>query len=175
MIFFIHSFWISCLSPDSFRHCSNLSLRRAESPDEDLLKITLDFCTFGQCSFEPSLIDSFQSQREYLYKGRLLSVEYASDFKHITDVFDSTIGWTTREGDLTSRARTLQFNLSETKMNNLESDDEAVDTPLVSPFPHSDNDSDDEEVLNELSEYENAGTLRQERIINSTDGDDLGF
>ncbi|GJZ51402.1 hypothetical protein Tco_0605917 [Tanacetum coccineum] len=36
-------------------------------------------------------------------------------------------------------------------MNNLESDDEAVDTPLVSPFPHSDNDSDDEEVLNELS------------------------
>ncbi|GJR74541.1 hypothetical protein Tco_0086906 [Tanacetum coccineum] len=33
-------------------------------------------------------------------------------------------------------------------------------TPLVSPFPHSDNDSDDEEVLNELSEYENAGTLR---------------
>ncbi|GKF04814.1 hypothetical protein Tco_0035482, partial [Tanacetum coccineum] len=60
-------------------------------------------------------------------------------------------------------------------MNNLESDDEAVDTPLVSPFPHSDNDSDDEEVLNELSEYENAGTLRQERIINSTDGDDLAF
>ncbi|GKB23019.1 hypothetical protein Tco_0862420 [Tanacetum coccineum] len=25
-----------------------------------------------------------------------------------------------------------------------------IDTPLVSPFPHSDNDSDDEEVLNEL-------------------------
>ncbi|GJV11043.1 hypothetical protein Tco_1352584 [Tanacetum coccineum] len=40
---------------------------------------------------------------------------------------------------------------NETNMNNLESDDEAVDTPLVSPFPHSDNDSDDEEVLNELS------------------------
>ncbi|GJS38809.1 hypothetical protein Tco_1293459 [Tanacetum coccineum] len=49
---------------------------------------------------------------------------------------------------------------NETNMNNLESDDEALDTPLVSPFPHSDNDSDDEEVLNELSEYENAGTLR---------------
>ncbi|GKD13206.1 hypothetical protein Tco_1197613 [Tanacetum coccineum] len=60
-------------------------------------------------------------------------------------------------------------------MNNLESDDEAVDTPLVSPFPHSDNDSDDEEVLNKLSEYENAGTLRRERIINSFDGDDLEF
>ncbi|GKF71031.1 hypothetical protein Tco_0207145, partial [Tanacetum coccineum] len=34
---------------------------------------------------------------------------------------------------------------NETNMNNLESDDEAVDTPLVSPFPHSDDDSDDEE------------------------------
>ncbi|GJX27337.1 hypothetical protein Tco_0233633 [Tanacetum coccineum] len=62
-----------------------------------------------------------------------------------------------------------------TNTNNLESDDEAVDTPSVSPFPHSDNDSDDEEVLNELSEYENAGTLRRERIINSFDRDVIGF
>ncbi|GKD47724.1 hypothetical protein Tco_1276700 [Tanacetum coccineum] len=60
-------------------------------------------------------------------------------------------------------------------MNDLESDDESVDTPLVSPFPHSDNDSDDSEVLNELSEYENAGVLRRERIINSFDRDDLAF
>ncbi|GKF09189.1 hypothetical protein Tco_0043413, partial [Tanacetum coccineum] len=60
-------------------------------------------------------------------------------------------------------------------MNNLESDDEAVDTPLVSPFPHSDNDPDDGEVLNELIEYENVGTLRRERIINSFDRDDLAF
>ncbi|GJV21445.1 hypothetical protein Tco_1370465 [Tanacetum coccineum] len=60
-------------------------------------------------------------------------------------------------------------------MNNLESDDETGDTPLVSPFPHSDNDSDDGEVLNELIEYENARTLRRERIINSLDGDDLAF
>ncbi|GJY73658.1 hypothetical protein Tco_0478089 [Tanacetum coccineum] len=64
---------------------------------------------------------------------------------------------------------------NDTNMNNLESDDEAVDTPLVFPFPPSDNDSDDEEVLNELIEYENAGTLRRERIINSFDGDDLAF
>ncbi|GJT46108.1 hypothetical protein Tco_0954823 [Tanacetum coccineum] len=64
---------------------------------------------------------------------------------------------------------------NETNMNNLESDDEAVDTPLVSPFPHSDNDSDDGEVLNELTGYENAGTLHRERIINSLDGDDLAF
>ncbi|GJX94637.1 hypothetical protein Tco_0349223 [Tanacetum coccineum] len=49
---------------------------------------------------------------------------------------------------------------NETNMNDLEFDDEAVDTPLVSPFPQSDNDSDDGEVLKELIEYENAGTLR---------------
>ncbi|GKE89589.1 hypothetical protein Tco_1567064 [Tanacetum coccineum] len=44
---------------------------------------------------------------------------------------------------------------NETNMNDLESDDESIDTPLVSPFPHSDNDSDDGDVLNELIEYEN--------------------
>ncbi|GJR99341.1 hypothetical protein Tco_0315850 [Tanacetum coccineum] len=60
-------------------------------------------------------------------------------------------------------------------MNDLESDDEVVDTPLVSPFSHSDNDSDDGEVLNELIEYENARTLSRERIINSLDEDDLAF
>ncbi|GKB02066.1 hypothetical protein Tco_0830110 [Tanacetum coccineum] len=49
---------------------------------------------------------------------------------------------------------------NETNMNDLESDYELVDTPLVSPFPHSDNDSDDGEVLNELIEYENVGMLR---------------
>ncbi|GJS43618.1 hypothetical protein Tco_0568661 [Tanacetum coccineum] len=64
---------------------------------------------------------------------------------------------------------------NETNINDPESDDGSADTPLISPFPHSNNDSDDEEVLNELSEYENAGTLRRERIINSFDGDDLAF
>ncbi|GJW95997.1 hypothetical protein Tco_0177805 [Tanacetum coccineum] len=64
---------------------------------------------------------------------------------------------------------------NETSINDPESDDGSVDTPLISPFPHSDNDSDDEEVPNELSEYENAGTLRRERIINSFDRDDLAF
>ncbi|GKB12692.1 hypothetical protein Tco_0846615, partial [Tanacetum coccineum] len=49
------------------------------------------------------------------------------------------------------------------------------DTPLVPHFPHSDDDSDDDEVLNELIEYENIGMLRQERAINSFDGDDLTF
>ncbi|GJV45614.1 hypothetical protein Tco_1430150 [Tanacetum coccineum] len=64
---------------------------------------------------------------------------------------------------------------NETDMNNLESDDELVDTPLVSPFPHSDNDSDNDEVLNELIEYENVRMLRRERAINSFNGDDLAF
>ncbi|GJT01953.1 hypothetical protein Tco_0823122 [Tanacetum coccineum] len=41
---------------------------------------------------------------------------------------------------------------NETSINDPEPDNGLVDTPLVSPFPHSDNDSDDEEVLNELCE-----------------------
>ncbi|GJR49783.1 hypothetical protein Tco_1400304 [Tanacetum coccineum] len=64
---------------------------------------------------------------------------------------------------------------NETNINDPEPDNGSLDTPLVSPFPHPDNDSDDEEVLNELCEYENTGTLRRERIINSFDGDDLAF
>ncbi|GKB46130.1 hypothetical protein Tco_0896883, partial [Tanacetum coccineum] len=64
---------------------------------------------------------------------------------------------------------------NKTSINDLESDDGLVDTPLVSPFPQSDNDLEDEEVLNELSEYEYAGTLCRERIINSFDMDDLAF
>nr|GEV23581.1 hypothetical protein [Tanacetum cinerariifolium] len=64
---------------------------------------------------------------------------------------------------------------NETNMNDLESDDESVDTPLVSPFPRSDNDSNDGEVLNELIKYENVRMLRQEKAINSFDGDDLAF
>nr|GEX36393.1 hypothetical protein [Tanacetum cinerariifolium] len=64
---------------------------------------------------------------------------------------------------------------NETNMNDHESDVELVDTPLVSPFAHSDNDSDDGEVLNELIEYENVGMPRREKEINSFDGDDLAF
>ncbi|GJU13644.1 hypothetical protein Tco_1136040 [Tanacetum coccineum] len=64
---------------------------------------------------------------------------------------------------------------NETNMNDLKSDNESVDTPLVSPFPHSDNDSDDSEELNELIEYENVGMLCREKAINSFDGDDLAF
>ncbi|GJZ33888.1 hypothetical protein Tco_0579324 [Tanacetum coccineum] len=57
---------------------------------------------------------------------------------------------------------------NETHMNNLESNDESVDILLVSPFPHSDNDLNDGEVLNELIEYENVGMLRRKRAINSS-------
>ncbi|GJY13702.1 hypothetical protein Tco_0383011 [Tanacetum coccineum] len=62
---------------------------------------------------------------------------------------------------------------NETNTNNLESNEESVDTHLVSPFPHSDNDSNDGEVLSELIEYENVGMLRREKEINSFDGDNL--
>nr|GEX74276.1 hypothetical protein [Tanacetum cinerariifolium] len=64
---------------------------------------------------------------------------------------------------------------NETNMNDLESDDESVHTPLVSSFLHSDNDLDDSEVINELIEYENVRMLRRENVINSFDGDDLVF
>ncbi|GKD17077.1 hypothetical protein Tco_1206235, partial [Tanacetum coccineum] len=64
---------------------------------------------------------------------------------------------------------------NETNMKDLESNDESVDTPFVSPFPHLDNDPDDGEVLNELIEYENVGMLRQEKAINCFDRDDLAF
>nr|GEW94143.1 hypothetical protein [Tanacetum cinerariifolium] len=64
---------------------------------------------------------------------------------------------------------------NETNTNDLEFNDESVDTPLVSPFPHSGNDSDDGEVLNEIIEYENVGMLRREKAINSFDRDDLAF
>nr|GEU93677.1 hypothetical protein [Tanacetum cinerariifolium] len=50
---------------------------------------------------------------------------------------------------------------NETNMNEFEFDDESVDMPLISPFPHSDNDSDYNKVLNELSEYKNAGEQEQ--------------
>ncbi|GKF03801.1 hypothetical protein Tco_0034469, partial [Tanacetum coccineum] len=64
---------------------------------------------------------------------------------------------------------------NETNTNDFKFDDESVDTPLVSPFPHSYNDSDDGEVLNELIEYKNVGMLRRDKAINSFDGDDLAF
>ncbi|GJT71780.1 hypothetical protein Tco_1031066 [Tanacetum coccineum] len=64
---------------------------------------------------------------------------------------------------------------NETNLKDFKSDNESIDTPLVSPFPHSDNDSDDGEVLNELIEYENVGMLRREMAINSFDDDDLAF
>nr|GEV71032.1 retrovirus-related Pol polyprotein from transposon TNT 1-94 [Tanacetum cinerariifolium] len=42
---------------------------------------------------------------------------------------------------------------NEIDVDDLEPDDESVDTPLVSPFQDSDDDFDDREVLNELEEY----------------------
>nr|GEV65032.1 protein kinase-like domain, concanavalin A-like lectin/glucanase domain protein [Tanacetum cinerariifolium]GEV70047.1 protein kinase-like domain, concanavalin A-like lectin/glucanase domain protein [Tanacetum cinerariifolium] len=64
---------------------------------------------------------------------------------------------------------------NEIDMDDLEPDDELVDTPLVSPFLDSDDDYDNGEVLNELEEYGNAGQLCRQRAINSFDGDDFAF
>ncbi|GJX64990.1 hypothetical protein Tco_0299333 [Tanacetum coccineum] len=64
---------------------------------------------------------------------------------------------------------------NEIDMDDHEPDDKSVDTPLVSPFLDSDDDSDDGEVLNELEEYGNAGQLRRQRAINSFEWHDLEF
>ncbi|GJZ62975.1 hypothetical protein Tco_0619396 [Tanacetum coccineum] len=48
---------------------------------------------------------------------------------------------------------------NEIDVDDLEPDDESVDTPLVSPFLDSNDDSNNGEVLNELEEYGNAGQL----------------
>ncbi|GJV58479.1 hypothetical protein Tco_1459484 [Tanacetum coccineum] len=61
------------------------------------------------------------------------------------------------------------------EMDELESDNEYIDTPLVSPFIDSDEELDDEEVLNELNEYGNAGNFYRNKWINCIDGCDLAF
>ncbi|GJW21291.1 hypothetical protein Tco_0031913 [Tanacetum coccineum] len=61
------------------------------------------------------------------------------------------------------------------EIDNLESDNESIDTPFVFPFLDSDDELDDGEVLNELDEYGNAGIFYHYRIINSLDEDDLAF
>ncbi|GJY81695.1 hypothetical protein Tco_0494446 [Tanacetum coccineum] len=52
---------------------------------------------------------------------------------------------------------------NEINMDDPEPDAGLVDTPLVSPFLDSDDDSYDGEVLNELEEYGNAGKLCRKR------------
>nr|GEU68698.1 hypothetical protein [Tanacetum cinerariifolium] len=64
---------------------------------------------------------------------------------------------------------------NEINVDDLEPDNELVDTPVVSPFLDLDDDSDDGEVLNELEEYGNVGQLCHQREINSFDEDDLAF
>ncbi|GKE94033.1 hypothetical protein Tco_1578888, partial [Tanacetum coccineum] len=60
---------------------------------------------------------------------------------------------------------------NETDMDDLEYEDKSVDTPLVSPFLDSDDNSDDREVFSELEKYGNARRLCRKRRINSFDGD----
>ncbi|GJT34085.1 hypothetical protein Tco_0924504 [Tanacetum coccineum] len=60
-------------------------------------------------------------------------------------------------------------------MGNAESNNGLTDTPLVSLFLDSGDDSNEGEVLNELEEYGNEGKLCERKIINSFDGDELAF
>ncbi|GJY86911.1 hypothetical protein Tco_0500937 [Tanacetum coccineum] len=52
------------------------------------------------------------------------------------------------------------------EMDDLKFDNESIDGTLVSPFLDSDGELYDEEVLNELNEYGNAGKFYHNRIIN---------
>ncbi|GJU14291.1 hypothetical protein Tco_1142257 [Tanacetum coccineum] len=61
------------------------------------------------------------------------------------------------------------------EMDDPESDDVSVDKTFVSPFLDLDVESDDDEVLNELDEYGNAGNVYRKKIINSLDEEDLAF
>ncbi|GKE15222.1 hypothetical protein Tco_1422799 [Tanacetum coccineum] len=61
------------------------------------------------------------------------------------------------------------------EMDDLESYSESSDTPLISPFLDSDDESDDGEVINELNEYGNIRDFHHNRIINSIDENDLTF
>nr|GEW15405.1 hypothetical protein [Tanacetum cinerariifolium] len=64
---------------------------------------------------------------------------------------------------------------NENDVDDLEPDDESVDTPLVYPFLDSDDASDDGKVLNELEVYGNARQLCRQRAINGFNRDDLAF
>ncbi|GJY42121.1 hypothetical protein Tco_0429391 [Tanacetum coccineum] len=119
---------------------------------------------------------SFSSVGSELLKSLVYRIFKSSVFKDFTSSYLSLMryGYSSVESiELFRNSFTNQPK--ETNTNDLEFDDGSVDTPLVSPFLHSDNDSDDKEVLNELIEYENARTLRRERIINNFDGDDFAF
>ncbi|GJU59031.1 hypothetical protein Tco_1236797 [Tanacetum coccineum] len=61
------------------------------------------------------------------------------------------------------------------EIDDLEYDDESIDTPLVSLFIDSDDELDDGEVLNELNEYGNVGNFYPNRRINCIGGCDLAF
>ncbi|GJT45087.1 hypothetical protein Tco_0953802 [Tanacetum coccineum] len=75
-----------------------------------------------------------------------------------------------------SYLRDVNHTLSnEIDMDDLASSDEQIDTPLISPFLDSDDESDDVEVIDELDEYGNMRNFYPKRIINSLDGEDLAF
>ncbi|GJZ43768.1 hypothetical protein Tco_0591023, partial [Tanacetum coccineum] len=66
---------------------------------------------------------------------------------------DPRDGVTNTCDDIKTSKRRLPPN--KINMDDLESEDELIDTPLISPFLDSDDESHNGEVLNELDEYEN--------------------
>ncbi|GJT20385.1 hypothetical protein Tco_0890322 [Tanacetum coccineum] len=60
-------------------------------------------------------------------------------------------------------------------IDDLESDIESYETPLVSPFLDSDEESDDGKVIDESNEYRNTWNFYHNKTINSFDENDLAF
>ncbi|GJT59425.1 hypothetical protein Tco_1002958 [Tanacetum coccineum] len=89
-----------------------------------------------------------------------------NELRPISAMIDSHLGQPSN--DLTNSHKIIEIH-------DFESDDRSVDTPLVSPFLDSDDESDDGEVLNEFDEYGNDTNFYHNRIITSFDEEDLAF
>ncbi|GJX15310.1 hypothetical protein Tco_0207068 [Tanacetum coccineum] len=89
-----------------------------------------------------------------VFRGHEEPYAHLREFFSIADTYQ--VNNTTKDGKISafidSRLKSIERFLNrfaeqpnETSINDPKSDDESVDTPLVSPFLHSNNDSDDEE------------------------------
>ncbi|GJZ38029.1 hypothetical protein Tco_0584220 [Tanacetum coccineum] len=103
-----------------------------------------------------------------LYLFKKLKIGLLEETDHVFGLADETKSYPDLLNDFMNPPDELVTDDSE-------SDTESYETPLVSPFLDSDDESDDGEVINELNEYGNAGNFHRNRIINSFDGNDLAF
>ncbi|GJT72719.1 hypothetical protein Tco_1032005 [Tanacetum coccineum] len=94
--------------------------------------------------------------RDHLKMEMEMEIPSSSNVKLITECSDTTYTCYEVMKDLIKVSKLPQTLIS---YSSSQSDDESVDTPLISPFLDSDDKSNDGEVLNELDEYGNAGNF----------------